>query len=85
MLELQGCQVWLAETGLQAVTAVQDARPDLVLMDWQLPDSTAWRRSSAYVRGKRKRRRARRAHRRRDGQRDAGRSRTVFAAGVTTI
>jgi len=38
MLELQGCHVWLAETGLQAVTAVQDARPDLVLMDWQLPE-----------------------------------------------
>ena len=37
MLELLGCEVWLADNGAEAVDHVNVHKPDLVLMDCQMP------------------------------------------------
>ncbi|MFT4810946.1 MAG: signal transduction histidine kinase/ligand-binding sensor domain-containing protein [Paraglaciecola sp.] len=37
MLELLGCEVWLADNGAEAVEHVNVQKPDLVLMDCQMP------------------------------------------------
>jgi signal transduction histidine kinase/ligand-binding sensor domain-containing protein/CheY-like chemotaxis protein/HPt (histidine-containing phosphotransfer) domain-containing protein len=37
MLELLGCEVWLADNGAEAVDHVNVNKPDLVLMDCQMP------------------------------------------------
>jgi signal transduction histidine kinase/ligand-binding sensor domain-containing protein/CheY-like chemotaxis protein len=37
MLELLGCEVWLADNGAEAVEQVNLQKPDLVLMDCQMP------------------------------------------------
>ena len=42
LLELRGVSARIAASGREAVAAVQQAVPDLVLLDLHLPDATGW-------------------------------------------
>ncbi|MFQ3236689.1 MAG: signal transduction histidine kinase/DNA-binding response OmpR family regulator, partial [Paraglaciecola sp.] len=47
MLELLGCQVWLADNGAEAIEQVSLQKPDLVLMDCQMPVMDGYQASKA--------------------------------------
>jgi DNA-binding response OmpR family regulator len=37
-LKLDGCEVYLAEDGSTGIKLAQEHRPELILLDWMLPD-----------------------------------------------